>query len=207
MHDPTLAEYKSRIRRELKSRRIQLTDQQQANAESALAQKLLGSLFMMSTKRIGLYFSCKGEIGTFPLIQKLLLDAKKQVFVPVVSGERMRFQKVDEQTPLLLNRYGITEPEPDPLKVINPRFLDLVCVPLVGFDADLNRLGMGGGFYDRTFAFRQGRGHKPFLLGIAHQCQMYEQPLPTESWDIKLDAVLTDKDWYFPGSEKQKPTD
>ncbi len=200
------AEQKSRIRQELKARRTQLSELQQSKAQYSVAQKLLGSLLLMSTKRIGLYFSCKGEIGTYPLIQQLLENGKKHVFVPVVSDKRMRFQRIDEATPMVTNRFDIVEPEANPLRVINPRFLDLVCVPLVGFDSQLNRLGMGGGFYDRTFSFRQGRGHKPFLLGIAHQCQYHEEPLPTEPWDIKLDAVLTDQKWYFPGSEKQKPT-
>jgi 5-formyltetrahydrofolate cyclo-ligase len=206
MSDSTLAEHKSRLRRELKSRRTQLSDLQQSQAEYSMAQKLIGSLLLMSTKRVGLYFSCKGEIGTLPLIQKLLEGGKKNVFVPVISDERMRFQRIDENTPMVTNQFDIIEPEQNPTRVINPRFLDIVCVPLVGFDSQLNRLGMGGGFYDRTFAFRQGRGNKPFLLGIAHQCQLYEGTLPTEPWDIKLDAVLTDQQWYFPGSEKQKPT-
>jgi 5-formyltetrahydrofolate cyclo-ligase len=87
----------------------------------------------------------------------------------------------------------------------SPIRLDLLLVPLVGFDADCNRLGMGGGFYDRTLAYLTRRTHwrRPRLVGIAHECQRVER-LETGPWDVPLDAVATERRLYWrPGSARR----
>ena len=68
-------------------------------------------------------------------------------------------------------------------------------MPLVAFDAQRNRLGMGGGFYDRYLATDTAVIKRPHLIGVGHQCQQVEA-LPLEPWDVMLDAVVTDRRWY-----------
>lgn len=85
--------------------------------------------------------------------------------------------------------FGIIEPGLS-CPEIDLRRLDLIFMPLVGVDKNMRRLGMGGGFYDRTLAFKQGRpGLKPTLIGVAHQCQKVDT-LPTNEWDIPLDDLI-----------------
>ena len=92
------------------------------------------------------------------------------------------------------NRFGI--PEPLQGKVCPPRVLSLVLLPLVAFDTGGNRLGMGKGYYDHTFAFlRCSQRRRPVLLGLAHECQRVDA-LDTASWDVPLQAIVTDVAWY-----------
>ena len=75
--------------------------------------------------------------------------------------------------------------------------MDLLFLPLVAFDTHGNRMGMGGGFYDRSLAFLQQKNglKKPVLAGLAHEIQKVEQLL-TQNWDIPLDFVITEKQLY-----------
>lgn len=107
----------------------------------------------------------------------------------------MRFGRMFAGTPMTSNRYGI--PEPVDAKPLHARQLDLLLMPLVGFDLAGRRLGMGGGYYDATLAFLRHRRHwrKPRLVGVAFECQRVET-LPHDPWDMPLDAVLTEKRLY-----------
>ena len=89
------------------------------------------------------------------------------------------------------NRWGIKEPILKLQHCLKPEQLDLVLLPLVAFDMEGHRLGMGKGYYDRAFAFRCQTTGKPFLLGLAHECQLSGQLLPVAAWDVDLDAVAT----------------
>lgn len=103
----------------------------------------------------------------------------------------MSFHRYQKGDVLKQNKFGIPEPLPR-AKRIRPESLDLAFVPLVAFDAQGRRLGMGGGFYDRCFSMRLKRFHKkPRLFGCAHACQQMNA-LPVESWDIPLDCIVTD---------------
>ena len=123
----------------------------------------------------------------------------KECYLPVLSPigpPRLRFKLWKRGEALRNNRYGIAEPRGG--RYIMPRALSLLLMPLVGFDADCNRLGMGKGYYDRTFAFRRhGGARRPVLLGLAHECQRVEK-LQAEVWDLPLDGVVTDQAWYRP---------
>jgi 5-formyltetrahydrofolate cyclo-ligase len=101
--------------------------------------------------------------------------------------------------PLINNQFSIPEPSIRLRQPTKPWALDLVIMPLVAFDADCNRLGMGGGYYDRTFAYLNKRRfwRKPILIGVAHECQRVAN-LESEVWDIPLDAVVTEEKIYVP---------
>ena len=88
------------------------------------------------------------------------------------------------------NRFGIKEPIST--DIINADQLDILFMPLVGFDKDKNRIGMGGGFYDRTLAFKkqQKMAKNPKLIGLAFDCQQVEQ-LEVQEWDVPLDVIIT----------------
>ncbi len=109
------------------------------------------------------------------------------------------FASVTVQTRYADNRYGIKEPLVKSADIIGAERLDLVLMPLVAFDESGNRIGMGGGFYDRTFAFKQSRSEKkPYLIGIAHEIQKVDA-IAAEHWDVPLTMVVTDKQVYRPG--------
>jgi 5-formyltetrahydrofolate cyclo-ligase len=109
----------------------------------------------------------------------------------------MVFQRIDAREPLRANRFGIAEPRRNRARQRKIWALDLILLPLVGFDRHGGRLGMGGGFYDRSLAYRKMRKnwHKPTLLGLAHECQQVDR-LAMASWDVPLQATVTDKTWY-----------
>ncbi len=112
---------------------------------------------------------------------------KKLWFVPYQAGQRCR-----------VNRYGIMEPRYHPRQACRARQLDLLLMPLVGFDSDGNRLGMGGGYYDSSLAFMRlrKRWQRPFLLGLAYEIQRVAK-LTTHPWDIRLHAVATERRFYI----------
>jgi 5-formyltetrahydrofolate cyclo-ligase len=120
-----------------------------------------------------------------------ILAAGKACYLPVLDekASAMTFARYQHDTPLKLNRYGINEPMAH--DVIDPQKLDLVLLPLLGFDKAGHRLGMGGGFYDKTFAFlaKEARPVKPLLLGVAYAVQECDD-IPTDSWDVLLDGVV-----------------
>lgn len=147
--------------------------------------------------KVGVYLSDDGELATQLLIEKLWA-AGKQVFLPLVGEDgSLVFASYDKTTPLVENKFGILEPDLSldtaQVGVVAPLDLDLVLVPLVGFDASGNRLGRGGGFYDKSFA---GRGAKPLLIGWAHACQEVDR-LEVNSWDVPLDALITEKQVFL----------
>jgi 5-formyltetrahydrofolate cyclo-ligase len=95
-----------------------------------------------------------------------------------------------------INKFHLPEPDVDESEMLSPDELDLVLAPLVVFDANRNRIGMGGGFYDRSFAFRKPpEPTRPLLIGVAHELQKVDQIVPQE-WDVQLDMIVTDQAVY-----------
>ena len=116
-----------------------------------------------------------------------------RVFLPVLDGQRLRFAGLEPDTPEILNRFQIPEPDRPRNQFLNPWELDLAVVPLVAFDDLGNRQGMGAGFYDRSFSYLQARNRwlRPFLAGAAYEFQRQTQ-LQANPWDIPLHAVVTE---------------
>lgn len=163
----------------------------------ALFRRVLRWPRFHQAQRLAFYLPAGGEIDPRPLLQHCLRSGARcclPVLSPLHEG-KMYFVPVREGDALQYNRWGIAEPAPH--RLITPWALDLVFVPLVGFDRQGNRLGMGKGFYDRRFAFRGRRPlrdwpapHRPILAGLAHDCQQVEQ-IPAEAWDVRLDVIFT----------------
>lgn len=187
------------LRRQLRARRRALTPQQQRQAAQALCRQLRASLLFRRARHIALYLANDGEIDTTPLI-RLCWHLGKQLYLPVlhpIRHNRLWFTPYTPHTRLRRNRYRILEPELQG-KPVRPAFaLDLVLMPLVAFSAEGGRMGMGGGYYDRTFAFKlREKGLRgPRLIGLAHDFQRLPQ-LPLAPWDVPLDGVVTDRCRY-----------
>ena len=187
------------LRNSLRNARKALSNAQQSEASSELAALVADENFFKHAKKLALYIGVDGEIDPRPLVD-LALSAGKDCFLPVINRdtqETLSFAPFDAKTELIENQWGIAEP-PLPEEDISSTDFDVVFVPLVGFDTNCFRLGMGKGFYDRTFSFKIfNRRSQPLLVGLAHDCQLTE-PFPIESWDVRLDAVITAEKIYRP---------
>ncbi|MGS2718556.1 5-formyltetrahydrofolate cyclo-ligase [Eionea flava] len=190
----------SQIREQIKSRRDALSSVRQQAAAQSLALHIKATPAYRRSQHVAVYWAVGGEIGVQPLIDDLWRQGK-QCYLPVVIGQEMIFVEYAPTTKMMANGFNIPEPL-DHTKTIDLRALDLVITPLVAFDKKGNRLGMGGGYYDRTFAFLGSQTvssrqecvveNKPELMGVAHECQEVER-LMAEPWDIALHSVVTDK--------------
>lgn len=191
---------KNQLRKLLRQRRRALSPHQQKIAAAGLCRQLACLPLFLNSHRIAAYLANDGEISTQPLIE-LAWQLGKKIYLPVLhplhKGHLLFMEHLPDQ-PLALNRFGIPEPVCDRDSRVPVWTLDLVLTPLVGFDEEGNRMGMGGGFYDRTFAFMQTgcRPRRPRMVGVAHECQKVEAGLPCERWDIAMDLIATERRLY-----------
>lgn len=183
------------LRRHIRHQRRALSEGQRHAHAELLAHHFSGHAWFRRAQRIAAFLPNDGEQDPTPLIETAW-ERGKQVFLPVLNrlyGNRLWFFPYTPETRLAPNRFGILEPPIKPFTPVPVWTLDLVLTPLVAFDANGNRLGMGGGYYDRTFAFlRHNPRHKPRLLGVAHDLQHTNQTLPRQAWDVPLQGVLTE---------------
>jgi len=139
---------------------------------------------------VGGYWATGGELPLHVLQLRLRPD---QVWcLPCVQDDgSLKFAPWRAGDPLFSNRFGIPEPDVAPSSQLDPAQLQFACVPLLGFTRAGHRLGMGGGYYDRAFAFRLAAAAPPHLVGIAYAFQ--ELPdFAAEAWDVPLDVVVTE---------------
>ncbi len=187
---------KSALRRQLKAARNAIHPHFRKHAARAAARLALRAGMLLRARRIGFYLPQHGEFDVTPLLNQALWMGR-ECTLPVLPsrGRVMRFGRWQSGTRMQPNRYGI--PEPIDARPRPARQLDVLLMPLVGFDSAGHRLGMGGGFYDATLAFMRHRRHwrKPRLIGVAFECQKVEA-LPHDPWDMPLDAVLTERALY-----------
>ncbi len=185
---------KAQLRTYLRQRRRALTPQQQTHASALLLRHLMQFPAFMRGRHLALYIANDGEIDPAPIAQQLWKMGKR-VYLPVIHPGRARemwFVAFTADTPLVPNHFGILEPDYRLTHKMPAHLLDVVLMPLVGFDRRGSRLGMGGGFYDSTFAFKQQKPtSKPLLIGLAHSCQEVDS-LSTDNWDIPLAAIATE---------------
>lgn len=148
-----------------------------------------------ASKFIAAYLPFNGEVDARPLIKNIWQEHKR-CYLPVIKNDQMLFVQYVENDQLIKNHFGILEPPYSDKKIIQPEELDLVIVPLVGFDKNANRLGTGGGYYDRTFIFKKQKPNsKPYLLGIAYELQKLTSLTPNV-WDVPMDMIVTEERSY-----------
>jgi len=179
------------LRQRNRKLRAELGKAELQKAADALFHRIVGMDEYHRADRIAAYFAVNGEISLEPVIDHALTRGK-QIYLPNLDRQSLRFSPYFHQQKMRINKFRLFEPDVGDDEMLMPRDLDLVLAPLVVFDSSRNRIGMGGGFYDRSFAFRQDpEVRKPALIGIAHELQRVDQLLP-EAWDVRLDIVVTD---------------
>jgi 5-formyltetrahydrofolate cyclo-ligase len=181
-------------RQTMRQQRQQLSSVQQANAAEQVLQQIKQHKLLAPYQHIAFYYPVGGELDTRPLMQYAWQQGKTCYLpiLPLLPEQQLSFMPYLLNDELIENRYHIPEPKYDEKKIILAQQLDLVFVPLVAFDTNGNRLGMGAGFYDRTFAFTGKTTHAVRLIGLAYAFQQVDtlQPQP---WDIPLTTIITEQ--------------
>lgn len=185
------------LRQSIRKQRQALTTSESTTCAEQLAQHVRSSQFVSNSRHIAAYLPADGEIDPMPLVQ-YLWSLGKTIYLPVLvpfSKQKLWFAKFEAGDQLVYNRYGIAEPLRR--RLIKPCALDLVLTPLVAFDQAGHRIGMGGGYYDRSFAFLTGRQYwrKPHMLGLAFEFQK-QGTIKQNAWDIPLTAIATEARLY-----------
>lgn len=187
---------KSGIRRNIRRQRAALP-RAEARAAAARAIRRLWSLPLMTRARhLALYLPMGSELDCTPLAIEAWRRGRA-VYLPVITGGTLRFAPYSARSALRLNRFGIAEPVTPVRRWRRANQLDVIVAPLVAFDVEGRRLGMGGGFYDRTLSFMKRRtsARRPRFIALAFEMQKV-LTLPTDAWDVHLDAVVTETATY-----------
>jgi 5-formyltetrahydrofolate cyclo-ligase len=185
------------LRREIRKQRQALSAKLQQQFSATICQKIIANTIFQRSQKIAFYYPQNGEVDTLQL-QKLY--PQKEYYLPILNPDcscNLFFAHYVNAAALINNKFGIPEPDLLSAQFINAEDLDLVIAPLVLFDENCNRVGMGAGYYDRTFAFkRDSISRQPFLLGVAYEFQ--KVPILTANpWDVKLQMVVTEKNIYI----------
>ena len=180
---------KSELRSECRLARANMTVAARKKASARICDAVTRSGYFRRSRIVGCYLSTDEEVDTCAIIQRGLTMGK-QIFAPVLGKNgSMRFRDLSADSRLSLNQFGLMEPQTG--EFVDPHHLDIVITPLVAFDASGNRIGMGGGYFDRCFAFLKGRKIwlHPKLIGLAFDCQRVGSIAPNP-WDIGLYRVI-----------------
>ena len=182
---------KSQIRRAGREARLSLSDEQRENLSLSIAERVAAASEWRRATRIASYIPMSDEVDTWPITERAWRMGKR-IFVPVIKKKSvMRFIELTAGSRLARNRFGLLEP--DDGAELRPDEFDIVLTPLVAFDDRGNRIGMGGGFYDRAFAFMNNRlrYRRPKMFGLAFACQQTPR-VPASPWDIPVFQVYTE---------------
>ena len=183
------------LRQRNRKLRANLDAAQLERAAQELAERIVELPEYCQAQRIAAYHAVNGEIGLTPVIDHALAQGK-EIYLPNLDQQALRFSPYFHGQKMRINKFRLPEPDVSDSAMLSPEALDLVLAPLVVFDSNRNRIGMGGGFYDRSFAFRKSTGQStPVLIGVAHEMQKVDRIVP-EEWDVRLDMIVTDQAIY-----------
>ena len=185
-----------KIRKIIKEKRSQLSEKELSLTSKAIAERIRSFKFSKELTKIGIYYAVNNEVDVHPLCE-ILWQENKRVYLPIVEKKKLLFGEYRNTSNLKNNRFKIPEPIVGLESQISAFELDLIFMPLVAFDPMGNRIGMGGGFYDRTLDNKQLDNDlkKPILVGVAYEFQKQNQIQPN-SWDIPLDMIFTESKIY-----------
>ena len=190
---PTAAEIRKQVRQHLH----ELHANERHSRTTAAIENFFNTAEYRRCKRLAAFYPVNHELDLMPLIEQCWHD-KKAVYLPQLLSkpfQKMVFLPYQQDTPLKLNRYQIPEPALSTRHQVPLRQLDIVITPLLAFGPQGERLGMGGGFYDRTFAFMNRSNYlKPRLWAIALEAQRYD--VDANPWDVPVHGVATEKTTY-----------
>ncbi len=187
------------IRKSNVAKRKALNEYQLDELEKIIAQRVISTTQFQKAKAIATYIPINGEVGTYLLIEQAW-QRNKEIYLPVLFTSKyqpLKFAKFVPGAKLILNRYGIPEPDICPAKYKTAKQMNLMLIPVVAFDPECKRIGMGGGYYDRALAFKKLRqaNIRPHLLGLAYEFQKIES-IKANSWDMALNMIVTDSFHY-----------
>ena len=187
------------IRRQIREQRSQLTASEIKYASELVTDCVIDFISFESPLNIAFYMPNQSEIDPTPLIEHAWLHGN-HCYLPALSPEienQLVFLRYTENSHLVTNKYGIPEVPYDTNLVGDIVALDIVFVPLVAFDDDCHRIGMGAGMYDRAFNFKLQAHHEPpMLIGLAYEFQKVAK-IATQVWDVPVNAVVTEKSVYY----------
>jgi 5-formyltetrahydrofolate cyclo-ligase len=190
MHDD-LKKARDELRKRLATERRQLSSEQVIEYSSSICG-FLTPLIAPSANVAG-YLALGNEVRVDAALSKAR-EQRCKTFVPIVQKDhQMVFAHFDDDTALVKNKFGILEPDLTTANTVAAGNLDVVLVPLVGFDKHCQRMGMGGGFYDRAFATNKDSPANlktPLLIGVAYDVQKAASVMP-DWWDVPLDIIVT----------------
>jgi 5-formyltetrahydrofolate cyclo-ligase len=181
-----------KLRKEIREARRTLSFDAQQRASQQIMPFLVTHPSVINAKNIAIFLNHDGEIGT-QLFIKWCWENDKSVYLPVIhpfSKHHLLFLKYSSETKLIKNKYGILDPKLNVTTLIHPSQLDIIFTPLVAFDKQGNRIGMGGGYYDRLLQPFHTTKIGPYPIGLAHDCQLIAK-VPIDSWDIPLPEIIT----------------
>mgnify|MGYP000462916062 CR=1 FL=1 len=180
---------RNKIRNHIRQLRQALSEETQLSAQFQLVEQVKQQKLITAGNKVAVYLANDGEINPIALIEYCWLN-DAEVYLPVLhpfAKNHLAFFKYQPDTQLTKNKFGIPEPKLNAQTICPPASLSHVFLPLVAFDKHGNRMGMGGGFYDRTFSLPHPAQRR---IGLAHDCQQVDA-LPVETWDVPLDAIIT----------------
>ena len=183
---------KDQLRKRMRTRRFQLSSQQQLNAAFKLVKYARQSYQLLNANRILSYFPFAGEISPKEVVCML---PTQNIYFPRITNFRNSYMQFYRTSKLeRMNKYGIIEPANNTQPLAASAF-DAILLPVVAFDRTGARLGMGAGYYDRALAaLAHQSSTKPYLVGLAHHFQEVNS-IESAPWDVGLDAILTDQEF------------
>ncbi len=192
---PASADPRAALRKELRSRREALSASERIAAANGLVAQLERIPEFLTDRRVAGYWAIGGELPLLGVMPGL--RARDQIYhLPVAGADRrLRFAPWRPGVEIVPNRYGIPEPVAAEADLLSPSQIDVVLLPLLGFDRRGHRLGFGGGYYDRSFEFLRDRSDvgKPVLVGVGYAMQEVEA-IDAMPWDVRLDYVATERE-------------
>lgn len=195
---------RSLLRKSIRDKRLAISCADQKHAAQQLLQRLISHPHIIKAKSIAIYLSNDGELDTSPFIEWCWAN-NKHVYLPVIhpfSKGHLLFLSYTPDTLMCKNRFGILEPKLNVNHIELIDNIDILFTPLVAFDNTGARLGMGGGFYDRSLEkwysrYQKDKKSRPYPIGLAHNCQRVDS-VPTEHWDIPIPELITPtKNYHF----------
>ena len=174
---------KAKLRKKMIQARLDLGSDEYLTKSNLIISKLKKNSDFINAKTIGIYVSFRNEVNTISFIKEML--AVKKICVPKTENHEMNFYTINSLKELKKGNYGILEPDND--KLVNKKDIDLLIVPIVSYDKDHNRLGYGGGYYDRYLKDYEGK-----VIGLAFTFQQVEK-LPVERFDLPIKTIIDEK--------------
>lgn len=181
--------HKNDIRQNIKLTRESLSDRFVWENSKMIADKFFSLNAIEKAKVILAYYSTNNEVSTHELIERLM-SMNKKVALPICIADRteLAISIISSISELKPGRFGIMEPHPDKLSLVQPEEIDIVLVPGIAFDRRGNRIGYGKGYYDRFLhAFKPSQ----LKIGLCFDFQLFDE-LPSDSNDVPVDCIISE---------------